>query len=73
MNTKCEVKFCKEKKAWRLYNGKGESVDGLCYDTKEEAVRAGRMYCEETGDELAIYNKNGELSSRCKINNYVGD
>ena len=38
MNTKCNVKFCKEKKAWRLYNSNGESVDGMCYDTKEEAA-----------------------------------
>lgn len=73
MNPKCEVKFCKEKKAWRLYNDKGECVDGVSYNTKDEAVSAGRCHCEETGDELAIYNKNGELTSRRKINNQVGE
>ncbi len=73
MNTKCEVKFCNEKKAWRLYNGAGECVDGASYQTKDEAVNAGRNHCEETGDELAIYNKNGELTSRRKINNRVGE
>ena len=67
LNTKCEVKFCKEKKAWRIYNSNGECVDGASYQTKEDAVNAGRQYCEETGDELAIYNKNGELTSRRKI------
>lgn len=73
MNNKCEVKFCKEKKAWRLYNDKGECVDGMSYETKDEAVSAGRCYCQESGDELAIYNKNGELSSRRKIYNQVGE
>ena len=73
MNTKCEVKFCKEKKAWRLYNNNGECVDGMSYDTKDEAVSAGRAYCEETGDELAIYNKNGELTSKRKVANRIGE
>lgn len=62
MNEKCIVKFCKEKKAWRLYNTQGESIDGMCYDTKDEAVKAGRAYCEETGDEMMVYNKNGTIS-----------
>jgi hypothetical protein len=73
LNTKCEVKFCQEKKAWRLYNSNGESVDGASYQTKDEAVNAGRCHCEETGDELAIYNKNGELTSRRKINSRTGE
>ena len=73
MNSKCEVKFCNEKKAWRLYRNGMESVDGKCYDTKDEAVNAARRYCEETGDELAIYNKNGELSSKRRIYNQVGE
>ena len=73
MNTKCEVKFCKEKKAWRIYNNEGESVDGASYQTKEEAVNSARRYCEETGEELAIYNKNGELTTRKRINNQVGE
>ena len=69
MNSKCVVKFCTEKKAWRLYRDGEQSIDGKCYDTKDEAVNAARRYCEETGDELAIYNKNGELSSRRKVGN----
>ena len=73
MNSKCEVKYCNEKKAWRLYNSNGECVDGVCYSTKDEAVSAGRSYCQETGDELAIYNKNGELTTRRKINNQTGE
>lgn len=73
MNSKCEVKFCNEKKAWRLYNNDGESVDGVSYQTKDEAVSAGRCHCLETGEELAIYNKNGELTSRRKINKNVGE
>ena len=73
MNSKCEVKYCNEKKAWRLYNSTGECVDGVSYSTKDEAVSAGRSYCQETGDELTIYNKNGELMSRKKINNKIGE
>lgn len=73
MNSKCEVKFCKEKQAWRLYNENGESVDGMCYSSKEEAVSAGRCYCQESGDELAIYNKNGEMSSKRRLYNKVGE
>lgn len=73
MNSKCEVKFCNDKKAWRLYRDGKESIDGKCYQTKDEAVNAARRYCEETGDELAIYNKNGELSSRRKVGNLGGE
>lgn len=72
MNTKCEVKFCNDKKAWRIYKD-GESVDGMSYSTKDEAVMAARCYCQETGEELAIYNKNGELTSKRRVNNQVGE
>ena len=72
MKEKCEVRFCKEKKCWRIYKD-NESINGECYQTKDEAVSAGRCYCEETGDELCIYNKNGELTSRRVVNNHVGE
>ena len=71
MNSKCEVKFCNEHKAWRLYRNGVDPVDGKNYQTKDEAVNAARRYCEETGDELSIYNKNGELSSRRKVGKEV--
>lgn len=73
MNNKCEVKYCNEKKAWRLYNSEGESVDGVCYDTKDEAVSAARSYCQETGDELSIYNKDGKLSTKRRLYNEIGE
>ena len=44
MNTKCEVKFCNDKKAWRLYRDGKESIDGKCYQTKDEAVNAARNF-----------------------------
>ena len=72
MKEKCEVRYCQDKKSWRLYKN-NESVDGACYNTKDEAVEAGRNYCEETGDELCIYNKNGELTSRRRVQNHDGE
>jgi hypothetical protein len=72
MKEKCEVKYCQEKKCWRLYKD-DESVDGACYPSKEAAISAARCYCEETGDELCIYNKNGELTSRRIVNNHIGE
>jgi hypothetical protein len=72
MKEKCEVRYCQEKKCWRIYKN-DESVDGECYSSKEAAVSAGRCYCEETGDELCIYNKTGELTSKRTVKNHVGE
>ena len=73
MNNKCEVKYCNEKKAWRLYNSQGETIDGISYNTKDEAVSAARSYCQESGDELSIYNKDGKLSTKRRMYNEIGE
>ena len=73
MKNKCEVKYCNEKKCWCLYDQDGNQVVDSCFSSKEAAVKAARCHCEETGEELCIYNKNGELSSRRKVNNLVGE
>ena len=73
MKDKCEVKYCQEKKCWRVYGSDGKAINDQIYSTKDAAVSAGRCHCEETGDELCIYNKNGELTSKRRINNQVGD
>ena len=52
MNTlskECQVRYCNEKQSWRLYDEKDNPIDGKCYNTKEEAIQAGRQFCEETG------------------------
>ena len=72
MKEKCCVKFCQEKNGWCLYKDDA-LVDETCYSSKEDAVSAGRCFCEETGDELCIYNKNGELSSRRIVKNHIGE
>ena len=60
MNSKCEVKFCEDKKAWRLYRDGKESVDGKCYQTKDEAVFGG-VY------KIVAVEENGVIVPRIKI------
>ncbi len=73
MSKRCEVRFCQEKQSWRLYDENDNPIDGECYNSKQEAIEAGRVFCEETGDELCIFDKNNELVSKRKVNNTVGE
>ena len=73
LSKRCEVRYCQEKQSWRLYDENDNPIDGECYETRDEAIKAGRCFCEETGDELCIFDKNSELVSKRKVNNKVGE
>lgn len=73
MSKECQVRYCNEKQSWRLYDEKDNPIDGKCYNTKEEAIQAGRQFCEETGEELCVFDKDGSLVSKRRISQRAGE
>ena len=69
MNKCCEVKYDSSCKCWVICDKDGNKLKDKEYKNKQEALDEARCFCEETGSELSIYDRAGNLTSRRRINN----
>jgi hypothetical protein len=55
------VTYDKKNDDWKVIRGNADRASGR-FDTKEEAVRAGREVSRNQGTELKIHNQDGKIS-----------